>query len=69
VTLRGTDFASVQAQVEEASAWLRSQAPAPPTDDTPLCPTHGALKKSTKGKGWYCPHKLDDDTWCKAKAK
>jgi hypothetical protein len=69
VTLRGTDFANVQTQVEEASAWLHSQAPAPRTDDTPQCPTHGALKRSTKGKGWYCPHKLADGSWCKAKAQ
>ena len=32
VTLRGVDFASVKAQVEQASEWLRVQAPAqPPT--------------------------------------
>ena len=37
--------------------------------DTPQCPTHGALKKSTRGKGWYCPTKLDDDTWCKSKSR
>ena len=30
VTLRGTDFASVQAQVEQASAWLRSQSSTTP---------------------------------------
>jgi hypothetical protein len=36
-------------------------------EGTPRCPTHGALKRSTKGKGWYCPTKLDDDTWCPSK--
>lgn len=30
VTLRGHDFASVRAQVEAASAWLKAHAPAPP---------------------------------------
>ena len=29
-------------------------------DTTPQCPKHGAMKPSTKGKGWYCPHKLAD---------
>jgi len=31
-----------------------------PTDETPQCPTHGPMKPSTKGKGWYCPTKLAD---------
>ena len=30
VTLRGVDFASVKAQVEQASEWLKVQAPAQP---------------------------------------
>jgi hypothetical protein len=64
VTLRGVDFASVKAQVEEASQWLQAQR-GPTTDTTPQCPTHGAMKPSTKGKGWYCPHKLADGSWCK----
>ncbi len=66
VTLRGVDFASVQAQVEAASQWLDAKG-RPPTDDTPQCPTHGAMKPSTKGKGWYCPVKLADGAWCKAR--
>src|SRR5262245_44098033 len=61
VTLRGVDFASVKAQVEDASAWLQAQTPAQqpaaPTDTTPQCPQHRAAKRSSKGKGWYCPHK------------
>lgn len=64
VTLRGVDFASVKAQVEEASTWLQTQR-GPTTDATPQCPTHGTMKPSTKGKGWYCPHKLADGSWCK----
>jgi hypothetical protein len=64
VTLRGVDFASVKAQVEDASQWLQAQS-GPTADDTPQCPTHGAMKPSTKGKGWYCPHKLADGSWCK----
>ena len=35
-------------------------------DETPQCPEHGAKRASTKGKGWYCPHKLADGSWCKA---
>ena len=38
-----------------------------PTDETPRCPTHGPMKPSTKGKGWYCPTKLADGSWCKGK--
>ena len=32
---------------------------------TPHCPTHGPMKRSTKGKGWYCACKLADGSWCK----
>ena len=66
VTLRGTDFASVKAQVEDASQWLQAQS-GHTADDTPQCPKHGVMKPSTKGKGWYCPHKLSDGSWCKGK--
>jgi hypothetical protein len=66
VTLRGTDFASVKAQVEDASQWLQAQS-GHAADDTPQCPRHGAMKPSTKGKGWYCPRKLQDGSWCKGK--
>jgi hypothetical protein len=64
VTLRGVDFASVKAQVEDASQWLQAQS-GHTADDTPQCPKHGVMKPSTKGKGWYCPHKLADGSWCK----
>jgi hypothetical protein len=47
----------------------KAQTPAQASTPTPLCPTHGAMKPSTKGTGYYCPHKLDDDTWCTWKAK
>jgi hypothetical protein len=66
VTLRGVDFASVKAQVEAASAWLQDHR-AEASSTTPQCPRHGAMKPSTKGKGWYCPHKLADGSWCTGK--
>jgi len=66
VTLRGVDFASVKAQVEQASTWLQAHG-GQAADTTPQCPKHGAMKPSTKGKGWYCPHKLADGSWCKGK--
>ena len=66
VTLRGVDFGSVKAQVEDASQWLQAQS-GQDTDTTPQCPKHGTMKPSTKGKGWYCPHKLADGSWCKGK--
>jgi hypothetical protein len=36
-------------------------------DTTPQCPTHGPMKPSTKGKGWYCPAKLPDGRWCNSR--
>ena len=46
VTLRGVDFASVKAQLEEASQWLRSQAPAQASS-----PAH-------HGEGWCHKHNV-----------
>jgi hypothetical protein len=79
VTLRGVDFASVKAQVEQASEWLRVQAPAqPPTpppaqgttplahDESPYCQAHQAVLKryERNGQVWYS-HKTADGRWCR----
>jgi hypothetical protein len=66
VTLRGTDFASVKAQVEQASAWLqahRGQA----VDTAQQCPKHGVSMKLNhkEGRSWWS-HKTADG-WCKGK--
>ena len=76
ITLRDAD----EQRMLERLQTLLAQYPAPeapaqsqPTQvqsDTPQCPTHGAMRKSTKGKGWYCAHKLEDDeTWCPSKSR
>jgi hypothetical protein len=79
VTLRGVDFASVKAQVEQASDWLKVQAPTqpptqPPTkgtaqrahDDSPYCRAHKAVLKryERNGQVWYS-HKTADGHWCR----
>src|SRR2546425_972225 len=79
VTLRGVDFASVKAQVEQASEWLSVQAPAqPPTqppaqgttqpahEDSPYCHAHNAVLKryERNGQVWYS-HKLANGQWCR----
>lgn len=79
VTLRGVDFASVKAQVEQASQWLSVQAPAqPPTlppaqgtthpahDESPYCHAHKAVLKryERNGQVWYS-HKTADGRWCR----
>ena len=81
VTLRGVDFASVKAQVEQASEWLSVQAPAqPPTqppsqgtmqsahEDSPYCHKHKAVLKryERNGQVWYS-HKTADGRWCRGK--
>jgi len=77
VTLRGVDFASVKAQVEQASEWLSVQAPAqPPThgktqsahEDSPYCHAHNAVLKRYERNGhvWYS-HKLANGQWCRGK--
>ena len=79
VTLRGVNFASVKAQVEQASEWLSVQAPAqPPTqppsqgtaqrahEDNPYCHAHNtALNRYERnGQVWYS-HKTADGRWCR----
>jgi hypothetical protein len=75
VTLRGVDFASVKAQVEQASQWLSVQAPPQPPaqrttqpdhDDSPYCHRHKtALKRFSKdGRTWHS-HKTADGRWCR----
>jgi hypothetical protein len=79
VTLRGVDFASVKAQVEQAAEWLSVQAPAqPPTqppaqgttqhahEDSPYCHAHKAVLKryERNGQVWYS-HKTADGRWCR----
>jgi hypothetical protein len=72
VTLRGTDFASVKAQVEAASEWLTMQTPAqPPTQSTEQpegwCRKHGVqmTQNHKEGRIWYS-HKTAEG-WCKGK--
>jgi hypothetical protein len=77
VTLRGVDFASVKAQVEQASEWLRVQAPAqPPTQSTEhadrwerpgWCSKHGVqmTQQHKDGRSWWS-HKTAEG-WCKGK--
>jgi hypothetical protein len=72
VTLRGTDFASVQAQVEEASVWLKAHAPAPGSTQeqqgTDWCSIHNtALKTTTKNGRTWRSHRTADGQWCKGR--
>ena len=72
VTLRGVDFASVKAQVEQASEWLKVQAPAQPPTQSPerpgWCTKHGVQmhQNHKDGRSWWS-HRLADGTWCKGK--
>jgi hypothetical protein len=78
LTIRGQSPAEFQAHLQAVRGLLDAPAqpapacspqPAPPVATTPLCPTHGAMKPSTKGKGWYCPHKDSQGQWCPSKAR
>lgn len=66
VTLRGVDFASVQAQVETASQWLQAQG-GQTGNDTPQCPKHGVpMQLNTKnGRSWYSHKTLEG--WCQGR--
>lgn len=63
VTLRGVDFASVKAQVEDASQWLQAQG-GQTAEETRQCPKHGVpMKQNHKnGRSWWSHKTLDG--WC-----
>jgi hypothetical protein len=65
LTLRDSDEGHLLQRLEVILQ--RFPAVTKPADATPQCPTHGTMKPSTKGKGWYCPHKLADGSWCKGR--
>ena len=72
VTLRGVDFASVKAQVEQASEWLKVQAPTqPPTQGTEQpkgwCAKHGVQMRQNhkEGRSWWSH--WTPEGWCKGK--
>jgi hypothetical protein len=65
LTLRDSDEGRLLARLDVILQ--RFPVATKPVDDTPQCPTHGAMKPSTKGKGWYCPVKLADGAWCKGR--
>jgi hypothetical protein len=65
LTLRDSDEGRLLARLE--TILQRYPVVTTAADTTPQCPQHGAMKRSTKGKGFYCPHKLPDGTWCKGK--
>jgi hypothetical protein len=79
VTLRGTDFASVKAQVEQASEWLQVQAPAqPPAQSTGQadqshkpgwCAKHGVQMRHNhkEGRSWWSH--WTPEGWCKGKQR
>jgi hypothetical protein len=71
VTLRGVDFASVKAQVEQASEWLSVQGTGQTAhqEDSPYCSIHRVpLKQQHKdGRTWYSHWVADEKRWCKGK--
>jgi hypothetical protein len=68
LTLRDSDEGRLLARLQTVLAQypLEAQTASAPV---PVCPYHGALKASTKGKGWYCPAKMADGSYCKEKGQ
>jgi hypothetical protein len=65
LTLRDSDESRLLQRLE--AVLQRFPVADKPVDTTPQCPTQGAMKPSTKGKGWYCPVKMADGSWCKSR--
>lgn len=36
-------------------------------ESAPVCKYHGAMKRSKKHGGWFCPAKMGDGSYCKEK--
>jgi hypothetical protein len=71
LTVRGMSAAEFRQNLQQVRGLLDAPAQSPttiaPLATTPQCPTHGAMKPSTKRGGWYCPHKTAEGQWCPAK--
>ena len=71
VAVWGPDDADVQARLQAVLAQYPTLASPPASTqgqgDTPQCTAHGAMRQGKRG--WFCPRKLDDDTWCKSKGR
>jgi hypothetical protein len=73
VTLRGTDFASVQAQVEQAAQWLKAQAPQPapqassPGQDGFCQKQQVTMTLNTKNSHSWYSHRLPEGGFCKGR--
>jgi hypothetical protein len=69
ITLRDTDegrlLARLETLLQRYPAPVKAQPAAP--EDGPRCPDHGKMKQGKKG--FFCPRKLDDGSWCTYKAK
>jgi hypothetical protein len=72
-TLRDTDETRLAARLDALLARypVEGQSPAvaaPVPQTVPMCKYHGAMKPSTKSKGFYCPAKMADGTYCTERA-
>ena len=61
-TMRDHDEAHLLQRLETL---LRRFPVAQASPRSPTCPTHGPMKPSTRGKGFFCPGKLGDGSYCK----
>jgi hypothetical protein len=72
LTLRDTDETRLLTRLETVLARFPVAAPAlvqtPTMGQAPVCQWHGAMKPSTKGKGFFCPAKMADGTYCQERA-
>ena len=64
VTVRGMTSEEFLRNLESIKGLLDPvlASPVPQADGAPQCPTHGAMKQGRRG--WFCPRKNADETWC-----
>jgi hypothetical protein len=69
-TIRGQTPAEFQRNLASVRGILDAATPSatPPAGEMPRCPEHGNFLRKGK-RGWYCPQKLVDGTYCPHTAK
>jgi len=77
LTIRDADTSALMPRLAGALDWLKAKGFKPTAGgaaassggngSAPVCQYHGAMKRSKKFNGWYCPAKMGDGGYCKEK--
>lgn len=79
LTIRDSDSSALMGRLKAALGYLEQNNYRPTAGGhtpsangngaAPVCQFHGAMKRSTKFDGWFCPNKMGDGSYCKEQVK